>query len=579
MAGTIIYMLEVAHVFQRRFDSESLEQALSGSHLYLISRRPSVRIDHASVRVDVHSISFEAVTRRVARGKLENHRFIFKTDDEVIVEDFRTYLDGAYFSFRANGHLVHGDSWALASLASNAREDLARQEVMYIGQAFGRHGATNVIERTRRHETLQRIYEQHAGEQWDVFVSPLIVDQTYKINDDHIDDDECGLEINAFMNDGVIAEQESGRPLAPAIDLIEHSLIEFFRPPYNQKLVTWNPKSPTQAMKLFRSLRFRLVIAQLGGWQGLARFHSDAQPRLQRSHVIAHELVTSDQGIDGRINYDDGSDNWRHKFILGMPNAVARDVEQSGVALLIFGDSAPRVRRPPDVLLPDSTRKIDYEKMVEDNKMVPDFVRYSGPSLDPTTGKVRVGEGAGNVPVYWRLFRPGVGLCNGLIAGPSGIGKTNCLRILAVDIVGSGFLGFYYADPLGRHNERFLTEEAYGAARTWDESVEQLRAGNRLIDSRKAAGEYAGPSSSDAGVFYLVEDAHLVFSHSNEAALLAERIATEGNSVGVSLIVTVPDFNIARFGDRPALREALRKDNQAAFGGDDAFEMFSEGAD
>jgi hypothetical protein len=101
--------------------------------------------------------------RGVGGGEIEKHALALGMADDIFIEDFRSYLDGSYFSFRANGALIHGDSWALASLASNAREDIARQEIMYVGQAFGSSGSTNAVERTRRHQKLQRIYEHHAG--------------------------------------------------------------------------------------------------------------------------------------------------------------------------------------------------------------------------------------------------------------------------------------------------------------------------------------------------------------------------------------------------------------------------------
>jgi hypothetical protein len=125
-------------------------------------------------------------------------------------------------------------------------------------------------------------------------------------------------------------------------------------------------------------------------------------------------------------------------------------------------------------------------------------------------------------------------------------------------------------------------------ALTFEEAIEQLKLANRILNRRKRtarydrifrrkqAARYPGSSSSEPGIFLLIEDAHLVFNHSTEAAFLAERLATIGNYLGIGLVVTLPDFNIARFGDRPALRQALLK-NASAGGDRYAFEMFDEG--
>ena len=67
-----------------------------------------------------------------------------------------------------------------------------------------------------------------------------------------------------------------------------------------------------------------------------------------------------------------------------------------------------------------------------------------------------------------------------------------------------------------------------------------------------------------------------MFGHTTEAALLAERIATRGNQVGVGMIITLPDINIARFGERPALRKAFRGSTWVS-GGEDALEILFEG--
>jgi len=382
----------------------------------------------------MHRITFDVTTRRTAKGAPEKHHLIMEMDDELFIEDFHSYLDGSYFSFRSNGVLIHGDSWALATAASMAREDLARQEIMYIGQAFGKQGATNAIERTRRHQTLQRIYEQHAGEQWDIFVSPVIVDGIHRDTGDHINDHERGPDPDAFISGGRLFD-ENGQPLAPSIDLIEHSLIEFFKPPYNKQLMTWNPDHPTQAMSLARSHGYRLIIAHLGGWQGLARFHSDAQPELKRNHVTAHELVTSSQGTDGRVDFtDDPKSPFRAWFQAFQDLTVA--YEQSGLVLKIFGENAPGVRRPADVLLPESERRIDIPDVKPED--LPEQVSFSFPTVDPTTGRIKIGEGPGNVPVYDYLFKRNEGLCNFAFAGPPQIGKTQLLIQLAIEILHSG---------------------------------------------------------------------------------------------------------------------------------------------
>jgi hypothetical protein len=104
----------------------------------------------------------------------------------------RTFEDGAYFAINneSDSSVLHGDSWALASFLSGAPEAIADKEVLYIGQAYGKDGEQNSWLRTRRHETLQHIYEEHGGSEWDIFVTPLRIEHSWFGSDDHLDDIE-----------------------------------------------------------------------------------------------------------------------------------------------------------------------------------------------------------------------------------------------------------------------------------------------------------------------------------------------------------------------------------------------------
>jgi hypothetical protein len=165
-------------------------------------------------------------------------------------------------------------------------------------------------------------------------VSPIAVVETMKSSDDHIADREPGPSLPVFMPDGVIGDLETGQPLAPAIDVIEHSLIAFFRPAYNEQLLNWNPERPTAAMKLVRSLGFRLILVQLSAWQGLARFYSQARPKPQRGHVAIHELVTSGALRDGQVipsNNPTSFNSYQQWTLPRLEDSVNHLVERSGV--------------------------------------------------------------------------------------------------------------------------------------------------------------------------------------------------------------------------------------------------------
>jgi hypothetical protein len=178
MAGTLFYKLYVEHVYQRRFgDSAAFAEALRNSHWYIIARRPSVRIIGESVQIQDNMITADFVARENP-GDPE-HIYSFGSDFYEMgdLKNFQTYQDGAYFSVDVNDTFMHGDAWALASFLSHASPLIARQEVLYIGEAFGNDGKGNAWKRTRQHKKLQQIYEHHVNDDYEVFIAPLSLER------------------------------------------------------------------------------------------------------------------------------------------------------------------------------------------------------------------------------------------------------------------------------------------------------------------------------------------------------------------------------------------------------------------
>ena len=492
------------------------------------------------------------------------------------VEDFRTYSNCTYFSFRANGVLVHGDAWALASLASNASPDLATQEVLYIGQAYGHDGTNNSWQRTRRHSTLQRIYEEHSGEDWGVFISPLVIVRSDRSSEDHIDDEEeATLSILGLSSNDPFYDRRRKVILGTSIDMVEHALISYFVPPYNELLREWRPDRPTIAMTKMKSEGFRLLQVYLDGWQGLARYYT-AHTKPNRSHLVLVTTEIDPHGLGGRVVYDPAVHNWRLELIVMHYKELLDSAETSAAVLNIFGDEAPRIRRPPEVALPGTEHTWSLDQAKENYAALSQVIEYEGPAFDPITGLVRVGQYADGHIAHWQLMKPRQGVCHGILAGPKGTGKTNALNILRTEAICTGLFGLILIDPTGRHNSTVWRPYTYEEADNFEASVDLLSRLSRAVLARRKVGNYL-PSATTPGILVTVEDAHLLFSKSSLAARRANIIAQFGESVGVGLVVTIPDLNIARFGNLHSLRTALRRHNTAVFGPPDAYEMLAEG--
>ena len=352
MAGTITIGVRPVHIYQRRFDSADLAVALQNSHLYLITRRPQVRLDPASVLSKPYGVKVDVVSRREGHAEEWRQRIVIPAPDGEVISSFRLHADGSYFSLSSGERTIHGDAWAFASFFMDANEEIAGQEVMYVGKAYGQDGSSNVWERTRKHETLSRIYEDHLPGGWDVFVTPLEVEYATMSSADHINDYDDGPDLfGAYY--GRYVEMETGRVLGPGIDLAEHAMIAYFVPHYNKNLLEWCAAKPTKDMQTMRSGGFRLLHVHFNGWWGLSRFYSRQVPAKVRSHLISHDLPPNPSSSVTRGIGSADLVSWRAQLSLvaNGHEIFASDAERAGVALRVFGERAPEERRPPEVIL------------------------------------------------------------------------------------------------------------------------------------------------------------------------------------------------------------------------------------
>ncbi|WP_433513223.1 ATP-binding protein [Nonomuraea sp. CA-143628] len=577
MAGTLHFRLRVAHIYQRRFDSISLAQALSSSHWYLITRRPGVKLIPGSFRYEDEILTADFVTRDTVTGVKNILTLGSDTRHLGELTDFHIYEEGSYFSFRTERMVVHGDSWALASLLAQARGDISHHEILYAGQAYGINNSRNSYERTLTHKKLQRIYEDHIDSGYEIFVAPLVCDKSTMISDDHIDDAEPGPDLTRYLEDFVATD---GKVLKSSVDLIEHSIISHFTPYYNEKLVEWRASRPTDAMRKMREAGFRLIHIHLSGWHGLARFFSPSATTPFRSHLISHDLppieIAAPDVLRG-ISAQKLSD-WRFgSFMLREGQELLADLaENSGATMTIFGEAAPSVRKPPGISITLSAPPTDtdapsrisltseiYEAR-ERERRASEAPQHPGiPTYDPATGAVKIGEYVDGKPSYMQLHDPETGSLHSiLIIGDPGMGKSTGLRSLAMEAYGSDVFDVILVDPLDRNGLAHLSELMYKdlrAATNLSESVGVLEVALKLIRERKEKEPYGVPTRDNRGLFIAIDDADNLFLD-ERGALLIELILSAGGDLGIGLIVAVS--NISDFEPNGALMRALMKCKQ-----------------
>ncbi len=567
MAGTLHYRLKVDHVYQRRFtepsDSSALATALRSSHWYIIARRPSVRILGESVQVHDNMLTADFVTRGNPADPERVYTFgsdFYGTGD---LRDFQVYADGAYFSVDVGGELFHGDAWALASFLSTADPAIARQEVLYIGKAFGKDGSRNAWTRTKVHEKLQMIHEHHVNDSYEIFVAPLSIEHAHMSGDDHIDDDEDGPSLTAFHSTFATVE---GRLLKPAVDVVEHALIAYFVPHYNENLTEWRADQPTEDMDAMRAAGFRLIHVHLSGWWGLARFHSAQEPQGPRGHFISHDIPPNPVRSARRgISAPEISD-WR------IGARLVRDGQQifegwedaSAVVLRVFGDEAPAERKPPGIVLrrgvpsdPSPEQRADVHSSLrsilaqarEARRRITEPILFNGESTyDPAAGTIVVGEYLGDgAPARVRLHRPASNhVASALVLGDPGSGKSNWLRLVAAQACLSGKFAVVPL-ILGQREEDSSPE--FWSAIAADERLfttslsraSELLAGIRDLVSERLERTRESGERPEPGILVTVDDADALLQDEGGPRLVTE-ILRRGASAGVGLLVVVSDI-------------------------------------
>ncbi|MBV9144084.1 MAG: hypothetical protein JO115_24730 [Pseudonocardiales bacterium] len=267
----------------------------------------------------------------------------------------------------------------------------------------------------------------------------------------------------------------------------------------------------------------------------------------------------------------------RHNgVVLGVSTAVdpcqlenpepLKRIRDSGDIALIF--TALCTREPPPNLTGHTVMvnsEFTHADESRDMDWLPEMVEYRGPTYDLHTGRFELGTGMDG-PIYWRLHTPGVGVENGLIAGPADTGKTNILSILILEALYSTVFHYGLVDPLNRNRlAELFGERAVGVATTRTEASDLLAAFVRAVDARTPHGErYRDPSPEYPGMLLAVDDAHEVL-RDPDAASLATHIAINGPKVGVGIVVSTMSVDVEDFAGRHDLLRALTQRNIMVF--------------
>lgn len=161
----------------------------------------------------------------------------------------------------------------------NDEQDAIRFEVLYIGQAYGKDGSRNALDRLLKHETLQRISVK--GVPADRRLTLLMLEI------------EPGNRMIAFMNPWAENKEDGSARISAGLDklfgtsdaervtLYEASLIRHFQPPFNKEFKESFPSTNLKVLADCYDKDFSALISEICIDELPFKMTSDAVPPSQ----------------------------------------------------------------------------------------------------------------------------------------------------------------------------------------------------------------------------------------------------------------------------------------------------------
>ncbi|WP_248966275.1 hypothetical protein [Sphaerisporangium perillae] len=227
------------HKFGRQREIEMVSpDDLEGCHIYVVSQQPRLSIDSDSV---VFTKSKFSATLRVQRAdKFDEYRISRPSSPEQAGFSYRSEWPYDFMQILDD----RGELFFTAPVALFIREykvsglpvSLYEQEVLYVGQAFGKDGERTAFDRLRSHSTLQRIYSELPPDKeiWlslcritDAALSGTMTPHLLAEIEDDEENATRTVDMLRWAEDRDFLSREG-------IALTEAALIRFFQPKYNK---------------------------------------------------------------------------------------------------------------------------------------------------------------------------------------------------------------------------------------------------------------------------------------------------------------------------------------------------------
>ena len=198
-------------------------------------------------------------------------------------------------------------------------------------------------------------------------------------------------------------------------------------------------------------------------------------------------------------------------------------------------------------------------------------VMYPGPSFDPETGLLCIGEYDDDRGKVYLSIVAVNGVFGALFCGDQGSGKSACMEQAGLSLLASGYFVGLYVDPQGGLSSPALAEACKWTARNVAEAAELVRALPRwrrlrqILFSRRGQNGYTLSKTNPALIVFMDEFHELAtgFSKADQETLM--NMSKTLRKVGGMLMVGTQNVGLAAFGGNNDLRTQLMSRNVVYF--------------
>ena len=253
---------------------QKLGEGTKDCHIYLIGIVPKVDLKRARQEGDTLVLDFEVLGNTYSvHGPIPDGLFLVHEDDLW------------YLSDGAGGRF--GPSDEQISTAFQMQHGLLEFQVVYVGQAYGKDGSRNALDRLKKHETLQKIALKGAP---DGCRLQLLLIEVHPSN-------QMFTVFNPFAVDHSQGTQRIKQGLDKYFDTSEHeritlyeaSLIRYFQPEYNIEFKNSFPSTNMKVLKDCYDKDFSSIIAEFCFDHPPFRLSSPSVPA-KPYHIIQTDL-------------------------------------------------------------------------------------------------------------------------------------------------------------------------------------------------------------------------------------------------------------------------------------------------